>query len=222
MSKDYIPRAITAFTEYIKSAYLKAVINSVAYNLDSDALSAVKPAYDLYIELEKRASNPDTATIGARRARDEARKQLEALWRAFINAHIRYNPLVSVADLAVFRIRKRDGVRTPAGIPESVPYISVRRMGQFQYEIRVFDNISGKPKRPLHAAGSYLYIAVTDMEKTPEHADDFRIQSFSSNASHILQFPRAHFGKQAHIYAAFSNLHGKEGPGGPVEVLVIY
>jgi hypothetical protein len=55
----------------------------------------------------------DTATTGNRRERDAAKKELETLWRNFLNANIRYNDLVPVADLEVFGINPRDDVRTP-------------------------------------------------------------------------------------------------------------
>jgi hypothetical protein len=51
--------------------------------------------------------------------------------------------------------------------------------------------------------------------------DDFHKKDFSSNHRHVLAFPREQFGRQAYIYARYSNAHGKECPEGPTETVVI-
>ncbi|MDR3235252.1 MAG: hypothetical protein LBT48_00795 [Prevotellaceae bacterium] len=38
---------------------------------------------------------------------------------------------------------------------------------------------------------------------------------------YVLEFPREQVGKEAHIFARYSNPHGKEGPEGPTETIVI-
>jgi hypothetical protein len=36
-----------------------------------------------------------------------------------------------------------------------------------------------------------------------------------------MEFDMTQIGKLAHVYARYSNRHGKEGPEGPTEVIVI-
>jgi hypothetical protein len=218
MATDYIPKGIAEFTEYIKNAYTKASANLTTYGLDPNALNKVKPAYDRFITAEATASNPDTATPGARRERDEAWKELESLWRTFINANIRYNELVPPADREAFGLKAADTSRTPAKTPEATGFVSVQRKGAYFFEIRVFDEATGKPKHPLYATGSYVYIAVTDIDMPP---GEFHKHDFSSNARHTVRFTRDQIGKQAHVYARYSNSHGKEGPEGPTETFII-
>ena len=222
MSKDFIPRKIAEFTEYIGNAYRKAQANiTTIYGLPPTALDSVTPAYNRYIAAEAVASNPDTATAGTRRERDTARADLEAKWRTFINAGIRYNELVPVADLEVFGIKAHDDVRTTVGTPTATGLVSVRRTGAFRFEVRVLDAATGKPKHPEHASGSYLYLAVTDIDHTPEHAGEFHKLDFSSTSHHTVTFRMEQIGKMAHIYACYSNVHGKEGPAGPTESFVV-
>jgi hypothetical protein len=221
MGRNFIPAGIAKFTEYIKIAFLKAEVNFMNYGLGPDKLEAVRPAYDRYIAAEEVAANPDTATAGARRERDDAKNALDPLWRGFLNSSIRYNDLVPAADLEVFGIKRPDDVRTPAGIPDAIGLVSLKRVGAFRFEGHVLDSTTGKLKNPLHATGSYLYVAITDMDKEPEHEDEFHKRDFASNNKHVLEFHMEQKGKQAHVYARYSNSHGKEGPEGPTEVVVI-
>jgi hypothetical protein len=221
MGKNFIPASIAKFTEYIKIAFKKAEDNLAVYGITPDKLAPVAPAYDRYISAEALAANPDTATTGHRRERDEAKKALDPLWRGFLNANIRYNALVPAADLEVFGIKRSDDVRTPAGVPDAIPMVSLKRVGAYRFEVHVLDSVTGKPKNPLYATGSYLYVAVTELDKEPEHEDEFHKRDFSSNNKHVLEFHIEQKGKQANVYARYSNPHGKEGPEGPTEVVVI-
>jgi hypothetical protein len=221
MNTDFIPRGIAKFTEYIKVAYQKVQTKLSAYGITSQALAVVTPAYNRYIAAEAVTSNPDTATPGARRERDHARKDLESKWREFINVNIRYNVLVPVADLEVFGLKDPDNIRTPVKPPTAVAYTATSRTGAFQFEARVSDEATGKIRLPKDASGSYIYLTVTDIGQTPESPDDFHKLDFSSNAFHTILFRHDQLGKMAHIYARYSNVHGKEGPEGPTETFII-
>jgi hypothetical protein len=221
MGRNFIPASIAKFTEYIKIAFKKAEDNLAAYGLSADTLAAITPAYDRYVETEAVAANPDTATSGARRARNVARKTLEPLWRGFLNAYIRYNALVPEADREVFGLLRRDDTRTPAGTPDAVGMVSLHRVGAYRFEARVIESLTGKSRNPPYAAGSNLYVAVTDLDRRPEREDEFRKRDFSSNNKHVIMFQMEQKGKQAHVYARYANAHGKEGPGGHVETVII-
>jgi hypothetical protein len=221
MGRSSIPRKIAAFTEYIKVAFAKLQNNLTLYGIAPEKLAAITPAYNRYIAAEAVAANPDTATAGTRRERDDAMKNLDKVWRDFLNANIRYNNLVPVADFEVFGISQRDDVRTPAGVPDAVGIVSLKRVGAFRFEAHVFDSATGKIKNPLHATGSYLYVAVTEVGKEPESKAEFHKRDFSSNNKHVVEFGMEHKAKQANVYARYSNAHGKEGPEGPVETFII-
>jgi hypothetical protein len=45
--------------------------------------------------------------------------------------------------------------------------------------------------------------------------------NFSSNSHHVLEFPSEQIAKQANIYARYSNPHGKKGPEGLTEAVII-
>ena len=221
MGKNFIPAGIAKFTEYIKVSFKKAEDNLLIYQISPDKLEAVRPGYNRFITAEAVAANPDTATTGTRRERDTARKELEPKWREFLNANIRYNALVPEADLEVFGIKRGDDTRTPAGVPDAIGMVSLKRVGALRFEAHVLDSATGKIKNPAHATGSYLYVAVTDLDKEPEHEDDFRKLDFASNNKHVVAFHMEQKGKQANVYARYSNAHGKEGPEGPTETAVI-
>jgi hypothetical protein len=221
MPENLFPTSIAGFTEYIKVAYAKAEESLSKYGVSADKLAPVTPLYDAYIRAEAVASNPETATTGARRTRDEAGEALKKEWRRFLNENIRYNSAVPAADLAVFGIRPRDATRTPAGIPGAVPALVIRRTSTRYYEVDVLDSATGKKKKPHYATGSNLYLAVTEVGQEPKHASDYHKLDFSSTGRHIIEFPLEQLAKQANLYARYSNAHGKEGPESTTEAVVI-
>jgi hypothetical protein len=221
MPDNLFPTTIAGFTGYFKIAMSKVESNMANYKIFPERLAAIMPYYTAYMQAEALAANPDTATTGARRARDKARKALEPLWRAFLNENIRHNSLVPAADLEVFRVKKRDTTRTPPGVPENIPVISVRHAGARRLEVDVIDGETGKKKKPRHVAGSFIYVAITAAGETPGHADEYRKQDFSSNCHHLLEFPLEQLAKQANIFARYANPQGKEGPASAVEPVII-
>jgi hypothetical protein len=221
MADKLFPLSIAGFTEYIKIAYVKAQTNLSVYGVSPDKFNVITPLYDTYIEKEAVAANPETATTAARRARDDARKALASAWRKFLNENIRFNSAVSVEDLEVFGIKKRDTTPTKAGVPYIIPALSIKQAGVRRYEIEVLDGTTGKKKKPEYATGSYIYIAITDAGKFPEHGDEYHKLDFSSTCHHVLEFPLEQQAKQANVYARYSNPHGKEGPQSPSEAIII-
>jgi hypothetical protein len=221
MPENLFPTTIAGFTEYIKIAYAKAQNNLSKYGISSAKLTPVTPLYNAYIQAEAVAANPETATTGARHARDDAGDALKKEWRKFLNENIRYNSSVPVADLDVFGIRERDTTRTPAGVPDKVPALSIKQVGVRRYEVEVLDGETGKKKKPQYATGSYIYLAVTEPGEEPKHESEYRKLDFSSNCHHVVEFPLEQLAKQANIYARYSNAHGKEGPEGIAEAVII-
>lgn len=221
MEKSGIPQTITGYTEYIKIAYQKANVNLSAYGISSTKFSVITPLYNDFITKEALAANPDTATKGNRAARNEAWRKLNKAWLQFLNESIRYNTAVSTADKEVFGISPRDDVRTPEQTPTATGNVDVKRLGAFVYEAIVIDEETSKRKLPQHAKGSYLYLAISEPGILPEDIDTYRKLDFSSNSRHEMRFPSTDLGKQANVYARYSNRHGKEGPPGPIETFII-
>jgi hypothetical protein len=91
----------------------------------------------------------------------------------------------------------------------------------FEYEITVVNERTSKRKLPEHAAGSYIYMAVSEMGVIPEDTDAYRKLDFSSNARHRLRFNPSDLGRQANVYVRYASRGGKEGPAGPVETFFI-
>ncbi|MDR0385480.1 MAG: hypothetical protein LBH60_05330 [Prevotellaceae bacterium] len=221
MANDLFPLTIAGFTEYIKIVYVKAQNNLSVYGISPDKFAVITPLYETYIEKEAIAANPETATTAARRARNDSRKSLEPAWRKFINENIRFNSAVPPEDLEVFGVKQRDTTPTKVGVPDVVPALSIKQVGVRRYELEVLDSITGKKKKPQYAAGSYIYLAVTEAGKSPEHEDEYRKLDFSSNCHHVLEFTLEYLAQQANVYARYSNVHGKEGPKGSSETIII-
>jgi hypothetical protein len=198
------------------------VDNRSGYGIDPSRLAAIGSDYEAYVAAEAEAANPDTATKGARRERDGARVRLERQWRRFLNENIRYNTQVSVADLTVFGIRSRDATRTQAHVPTATGVVTVKRRGAFEFEVTVIDAATSKRRLPDHAAGSYLFLAVTETGVIPEALETYRMTDFSSNARHILRFPSNNLVRQANLYVRYVNRHGREGPAGQIKSFVIH
>jgi hypothetical protein len=98
--------------------------------------------------------------------------------------------------------------------------VTIIRRGTCEFDVQVRDQQNGKLKSPEHATGSNIYVAVTAIGQSPAFAD-YRKSTFASDNTHDLFLSHDDIGKQAHIYARYSNSHGEEGPEGPVETVVI-
>ncbi|MDR2466748.1 MAG: hypothetical protein LBD35_05080 [Prevotellaceae bacterium] len=221
MADKLFPETIAGFTEHMKIAHSKMQANLSAYGIDPAKFEAITSLYETYSEKAAVAANPDTATTGARRARDAARDALEHGWRKFLNEYVRYNSAVPIEDFEVFRIKPRDYTPTRVGVPDTVPVLSIKEVGTRRYEIEIFDGKIGGKKKPKHAAGSYIYVAITEPGTAPAHQDEYRKTDYSSTCRHVLEFPLEQLAKQANIYARYSNSHGKEGPESVVETIII-
>jgi hypothetical protein len=220
--KTAIPKGNAKFTEFFVHAYKKVIDTASTYGFAPDKIAVITLSYNAFIEAETVASNPETATSAARQHRDHCHKTLESDWRNFLNENVRFNTLISDVDLAVFGIVDGDDTPTTAGVPTATGTVLATRVGVSSYEIRVLDSNTGKPKNPEHSTGSYLYVAVTEVGQQPAGTDDYRKKDFSSNNKHLLEFTNEQVGKQAHIFARYSNAHGKEGPRGEDSIVVIY
>jgi hypothetical protein len=217
-----MPTTIAGFTEYIKIVYPKAQTNLSVYGISPDKFNIITPLYNDFIAKEKLAGNPETATKANREARDVALDKLKKAWRQFLNESIRYNTLVDTADKAIFGITPRDGIRTSPQTPTASGNVDAERRGAFEYECTVIDRQTAKRKLPEHATGSYLYLSITEPGVLPEDISTFRKLDFSSNAHHKLTFtPSSDYGKQANVYARYTNQHGQEGPAGPITTFLI-
>ncbi|MDR1223081.1 MAG: hypothetical protein LBL07_09445 [Tannerella sp.] len=222
MAKNFIPRVTAEFTAYIKISYQKALANLTAYGIPAAKFAVITLLYGDYMAKEALAANPETATKGNLDAHNEARDKLEKAWRQFLNECIRFNTSIGTADRAVFGISPRDGIRTPAQTPTATGSVTVKRLGTFEYEITVIDEKTSKRKLPEYAAGSYLYLSISEPGILPEAIDAYRKLDFSSGVRHKLRFSSSELARQANIYVRYANRHGKEGPAGPVETFLIH
>jgi DNA relaxase NicK len=59
------------------------------------------------------------------------------------------------------------------------------------------------------------------LKKFSQNPDAAALHRFSSNCHHVLEFSIERLTKQAHIYARYSNSHGKEGPQSIIETIII-
>jgi hypothetical protein len=215
-----IPQGHAAFTEYMEYCYPKVEINLSAYGIDPAKFTPLTNDYNAFLAAEKTAVNPETATSPAIHERNRLQKKLEGTWRTFRNENLRYNTLVSDEDKESFGIKISDGTRHSAGVPTDTGTATPIRRGTCEFEIQVREEKTGKLKNPAHASGSNLYLAVGAIGESPAFSDYHRV-SFESDNTHELFLRHEDVGKQANIFARYSNPHGKEGPEGPVNTFVI-
>ncbi|MDR0757745.1 MAG: hypothetical protein LBF85_07865 [Tannerella sp.] len=219
--KTDIPRSMTSFTDYMSIAYNTAEENITVYGINPDELAKIKPLFDEFMVQESLCVNPYTATKSNRDARFVARAKLEKQWRVFLNREIRLNDAISIAEKEIFGIFPHDSARTPVSSPKSTGKVNVVRTGACQFDVIVGDTATGKRKRPADAAGSNLYLAVTEVNEPEPHRESYRFAGFSSRCRHTVVFSSAHFVKRAWLYVRYTSRRGQEGPEGPVASFIV-
>jgi hypothetical protein len=221
MRKDFIPRGNPEFRTYIVHCHKKIVEKATDYGIPATAIAPITLLLDAYITVDDRVSTPETATKPVRDERKEARMALEKAWRVFINIWIRFNNAIGTAEKEAFRVMPRDTMRTPAKRPIAKGLLAVHQLGTGLYEIRVVNAATGKRRLPEDAAGSYLYLLVSEPGVVPEDVNEYRRQKFSSKSLHTLQLPASQMRRQANVFVRYANRHGEEGPAGAIIWFII-
>jgi hypothetical protein len=221
MRKDFIPSGLAEFRTYIARCHKKIVEKAADYKIPAAAIAPITLLFDAYIAADDGARSPETATQSMRDERRVARMTLEKAWRVFVNAWIRFNDSIGVSEKEFFNIMPRDTKCTPVKTPIDRALIAVRRLGVCMYEIRVVNEITGRRRLPEDAAGSYLYLLVSEPGVRPEAFGEYRKMTFSSTSIHILNFPTSQMHLQANVFACYANRHREEGPRGESEAFFI-
>ena len=218
MFKLTIPRATAKFTEYIKAAYEKVNSKLSNYKVDPDALKPVTNLYSDYIAAESKAADPEYATKGNRDTRRLLQTDLEKAWRDFLNANIRHNSRVSVADMAVMGFTPTQG-RSPVPVPTTRPTISVDFSKEQQHTIHFSDGELSTRAKPAGVHGAEIWAKIGG--EAPVVDSDFYFVIVDTASPHVITFNMSETGQKAYYRLRWVNKRGEAGPWSPMVSAVI-
>jgi hypothetical protein len=219
--RTVIPEAMNDFEEYMDEALGRAREHCALYEADADQLAEIVAVYDAYLAAAAVAYNPATASSEARHERYALQKKLLTLWRAFMMDFIRYNRRVPDADLIVYGVKVKSEAKEKVRTPNVAGAVAIKQLEPLHYQVKVYDQKTRHMKNPANSNGSNIYVAITDLGKSPQSLDEFTKYSFAEDNRHEITFMPVQTGKQANIYACYTNAHDKVGPKGPVSWVVI-
>jgi hypothetical protein len=219
--RTVIPETMNDFDEYMNAAIAKVKANCALYGINPDKLTEIVAVYEEYTTMAALVYNPVTSIRGMRTHRRVLQNKLLKLWRTFIAEYIRCNTLVPEADLVGYGVLPKDIPRLKIRTPNVTGVVAIKRIDAFRFSVKVYDRKTRHMKNPANANGSSLYVAITEVGKMPLNVDEYVNCSFSTDNRHEIKFPDTHAGKQANIYACYTNVHGRIGPKGPVSWVVI-
>ncbi len=218
MYKLTIPRGIAQFTEYMKNAYAKAYSKLTNYKIDAEALKPVTSVYNDFIAAEAKASDPEYATRGNRDNRNRLHEELESIWREFLNANIRYNSRVSVADMAVMGFTPSTG-SAPVPVPATQPVVTIDFSKEQQHTINFSDEeLSGRAK-PDKVHGAEIWAKIGGAAPTDD--SEFHFVAVVTASPYLMSFNLSEIGEKAYYRLRWMNAHGETGPWSTVASAII-
>jgi hypothetical protein len=218
MSHDYIPGPDGQFQEWAKNFYAYALARHANWQAPSPqaTLEAPLAAFEAAFA---RCQNPNRGKVDVLE-KDEARKALVQASRAYYNAHIRFNPLVSDADRENMGFTIPDTTRSPSTPPATFPMADRIDTGVLrQVTIHFRDNGSNHKAKPKGVHGCEVRWEILDAP--PARVDTLTHSDFDTNTPVTLAFDESQRGKTLYFCLRWEGPTGLKGPYGEIHNAVI-
>jgi hypothetical protein len=131
----FIPRKDTEFFSFQKQLVDKIVANKVAWGIPDAAVNPLVARRSAYEPLHRKSQEKKDRTSGDVDRHRQSRKTYEKEIRKFVNAHIRFNDLISDSQRVSLSVPPRDTKPTPRGKIESSPTAGLIPMGGGSIEV---------------------------------------------------------------------------------------
>ncbi len=215
MSTDFIPRADSKFNVWQKECYEIVEANADVWKLPAESLSKWKADKMDWDKAYGRASNKETRSRTDVLAKNQNRKSYEKNLRAFFNAHIKYNPLISIDERLQLGLHPRKHSRTPVAVPETAPEGGIDFSTRFQHKIIYQDSLSPHIKaKPEGVTGCQIWMKIGG--NTPVDISELSFVKVNTSSPCVIKFDAENLGKQVYYWLRWVNRRGETGPWSPV------
>jgi hypothetical protein len=131
----FIPRKDTKFFSFQKQLVDKVVANKVAWGIPDAAITVLTDHRVAYEPRHVKAQNKNTRSMIDVMGHRQERKAYEKEIRKFVNAHIRFNDLISVSQRVSLGVMPRDTEPSPRPAITGTPMVWLSPMGGGTIEV---------------------------------------------------------------------------------------
>jgi hypothetical protein len=218
MAGDFIPHQDGAFLEWAKTLLAYVPPKLTAFNIPSSVLPPIQVQLTAYETAFEAAQSPNHGKVDILN-KNEAKETLMGSLRAFVKAHLAYNPVVTDADKENMGLPLRDTTRTPAPVPTTIPELELDSSVIRQISIYFRDTGSERRGKPAHVHGVELRWALLD---NPLHSvEDLNKSAFDTASPYTFKFDEADRGKALYICPCWENNKGEKGPYGEIVKAIV-
>ncbi|MBK5286620.1 MAG: hypothetical protein JJE25_14595 [Bacteroidia bacterium] len=223
--EDYLPKGEAEFNEWQDNFIPIVTANEIAWNIANAALVAL---VDLQADYQPKYAVANKSKSTTRTGQQVKAKNLSTAAykkgvRKFVNQYIAFNDVVTDDDRLAMKVTVRDTVRTPSGIPASVPdiFIDTMKGSRIKVTVRQQPDEEGRSKRGKPDDAAQFEVAVWAGDNAPDDPEDFPRKERSGKSPLVLAFAPADKGKAVNVYARWIGHKGQEGTwAGPEDDVV--
>jgi hypothetical protein len=186
--RTYIPKRDDDFFNFQAKLVNMVVANAPAWGIPAPAVAALVARRAAYEPLYHKAQEKKDRTAGDVDRHRQMRKIYEKEIQTFVNAYLRFNPLVPRDNLIEMGIPPRDIEPTPRGKIETIPVVGLTAMGGGDLKVRcqVTTDATRYSRHPLSDGLEIKYTWVPKGEMPPEAPEDCNKMLTSSKAMFII------------------------------------
>jgi hypothetical protein len=151
--------------------------------------------------------------------KNEAKAAVKRKMRDFANEYIRYNPRMSETDKYELGIHTRDGKRSPAPAPSTVPEAWADTSRLRVIILRFKDRGAARRAKPKGMRGAEVCWALLD--RAPLSMEMLTHSEFSSNGRIELVFDESDRGKRLYFALRWVSTSGRKGPFSEIYSVII-
>ena len=211
----YIPRKDDDFFNFQAKLVNEVVANAVAWGISAPAVAALVARRAVYEPLYTKSQEKKDRTAGDVDRHRQMRKTYEKEIQNFVNAYIRYNPLITRDERIEIGIPPRDFEPTPRGKIEAIPVVSLTAIGggDIKTRCRVTTDQTRYSKHPLSDGIEVKYTWVPKGEMPPEKPEDCKNALTSRKAQFIIHCGPGNAGESFYGFFRWVNLTNLENSG---------
>jgi hypothetical protein len=215
---DYIPRGDGAFLEWVKILYAYTLANFARWGVPTPQ-TVLEPLLTAYEAKFEAAQNPNRGKVDILN-KNQARDALKKAVRAYNKAYLLYNPEVTDEDRERMGLPIYGGSRSPVGVPDSVPVLTVALKNPREVPLHYHDSVSGKRGKPKGVHGIEIRWGMLD--HFPKDIEELTQSAFDTRSPCTLSFTEHERGQRVYLCGRWEILReGEKGSFGEIIEAVI-
>lgn len=221
MADYYMPQTAHAFLDWARNFYTVAGNNAMPWGLDPvDIQELQNKTGDFSRKLEM--ATRDSASRESIRVKNTALKAVRALFRNYVNEHIRYSKKIDDNGRRALAVHMDDDIRINNPVPQSRVIFIIHPANNRELRNDFHDETTGKKTIDRRMSGAVQARRILiEGEPVPADPERFPFTDLLASSPHIDEYRAEDRGKRVAYAMCWRNTKGKKGPWSDVQVHII-